>query len=68
MIFHFRKPLIHFSFIQVQQKLGLSRDGRYLSLMMSPWLTRDPAAQRIPESSHRAFWKMETTLDFSKDF
>lgn len=24
----------------VQQKLGLSRDGRYLSLMMSPWLTR----------------------------
>eukprot|EP00435_Cladocopium_sp_Y103_P027322 s2_g6.t1 len=24
----------------VQQKLGLSRDGRYLSLMMSPWLSR----------------------------
>eukprot|EP00913_Durusdinium_trenchii_P018616 g17494.t1 len=24
----------------VQQKFGLSRDGRYLSLMFSPWLTR----------------------------
>eukprot|EP00434_Breviolum_minutum_P008423 symbB.v1.2.007435.t1/scaffold454.1/size202171/9 len=24
----------------VQQKFGMSRDGRYLSLMVSPWLTR----------------------------
>ena len=31
-----------FSFAKVQQKFGMSRDGRYLSLMLSPWLTREP--------------------------
>ncbi|CAK9016018.1 Uncharacterized protein C9E9.15 [Durusdinium trenchii] len=39
----------------VQQKFGLSRDGRYLSLMFSPWLTRaTPRTSKRAENCRRA--------------